>query len=151
VLACGYQITGSPYAYGHGYTIPGTKYVTIMGELPDSTYDHIPHWSNPYRYYDSYATGTATSNDCARVIRDEIPEKVHFLQPENNIIITSADVNSMSFGDLISELTATCSGITVCNGSTLKVRSSEVTINNGFTAEMGAELEIINEGVLDCP
>jgi hypothetical protein len=57
----------------------------------------------------------------------------------------------MSFGDVISEQTATLSGITVQNGSTLKVRSNYVTINNGFTAQLGAELEIINEAVLDCP
>jgi hypothetical protein len=45
----------------------------------------------------------------------------------------------------------TLSNITISNGSILKVRSNEITINNSFTAELGAELEIINEAVLGCP
>ncbi len=149
LLACRHEndVSATPYAYGHGYAIPGTSYTTIMATIPN----HIPHWSNPYRVYDSYETGTASWNDCARVLRDEIPEKIHFLQPENNIVITSADITNMSFGDVISEQAATLSGVTIFNGSILKIRSNEVTINNGFTAELGAELEIISESVLDCP
>jgi hypothetical protein len=151
VIACRHEVSKdslmTPYAYVHGYVNADTSFTTIMATIPP----HIPYWSNPNIYYDGEPIGTASYNNCALALTQKIPEKVKFLQPVSDITITSTEVNNMSFGDVISEQTATLSGITVQNGSTLKVRSNYVTINNGFTAQLGAELEIINEAVLDCP
>ena len=149
LLGGGHPIGYSPYTYGHGMHIPEINVETVMGNLWEP--EQIPFFSNPDLTYNGYAIGTVTSNDVGRVLEQEIPEKVGFLQPESSVTISSSDITNIAYGEVISESSATIQNVTISNGTGLRVRSGETTINNGFTVELGAELEIVNETVHDCP
>lgn len=142
--------TSSPYAYGHGYHYINsqTEFQTIMGTTWGI--DYAPNFSNPDVYYNGLVTGTSNWNDCGRVCELEIPEKVGFLQPENNVSITSTDLSNVLYGDIISEQTVTIQNAAITDGSVLIIRSDETTISSNFTVELGAELVIKNEAVHGC-
>ena len=138
-----------PYPYGHGMYLSEINSKTQMGYIWGPTW--IPFFTNPDLSYNGYTIGTTDWNDMGRVLEQEIPEKAHFLQPENTVTVTSADIENMIYADVISEESVILEDLTVPGGSYLKVRTGEVTINSEFTLELGAEFEIVNEQVLDCP
>ena len=131
----------------HGYKITAINEGTVM-----ASYSTLPNWSNPYVKYNGYPTGTLTWNYMAEVLRTEIPEKVHFYQPVNNIVLTYQDVVNLRVGDAISQNSIITSGnIVLPSNASLTMRSNETTLNAGFTVPLGAEVEIINESVIPCP
>ncbi len=148
LLGGGHPNDYSPYTYGHGTVNTANNWKTVMGIGFGMT---RIHWSNPDKTYMGDPTGTTTWNDVGRVMEQEVPEKTRFYQPATNVTVSSADVNELNYGEIISEQTVTLGNITIENGSTLKVRTAETTLSNGFYVEQGAELEIINEAVYDCP
>lgn len=147
LLACRHQNDpySTPYAYGHGlrHTDSLVDFQTIMGTI--FNLDFAPNFSNPDVCYKDHATGTSNWNDCSRVLETEIPEKTAFLQPENNVTISSTDIGNINYGDVISEQTVTIQNATIPNGSVFNVRSGETTISSNFTVELGAELYIKSE------
>ncbi len=138
--------SSSPYTYNHGYVSASGDWKTVMG----TPFVQRIHWSTPNKTYMGEPTGTATWNNFASVLELEVPEKARFFQPENHVTVTAADVVELNYGEIISEQTVTIDNVTIKNGSTLKIRSAETTLNNGLTIEKGAELEILNESVNDC-
>ena len=70
-----HDATTTPFAYGHGYEHPssvsGQNFRTIMAyacNAPTSCDPRIQYWSNPNVKYNGVATGTAATNDNARVL-----------------------------------------------------------------------------------
>ena len=83
-----HDATTTPFAYGHGYEHPssvsGQNFRTIMAyacNAPTSCDPRIQYWSNPNVKYNGVATGTAATNDNARVLNGTAATVAAFNSP----------------------------------------------------------------------
>jgi Metallo-peptidase family M12/Repeat of unknown function (DUF346) len=75
--------TSTPFAYGHGLEYPPGGWRTIMAYACDngSCPTRVQYWSNPSVNYSGHATGTATTENAARVWNERASVLAGFKSP----------------------------------------------------------------------
>ena len=143
----------TPYAYGHGYVNPSNTWRTIMA-YPNAcgSCPRLQYWSNPNVIYGGVPMGTTATNNTTRVWNEQSNQIMTFRQPENNITFTSSDMPNTQYADLIAKQDITTNGVvTINNGNTINMRAGgSITLDPGFSVELGAEFSATNEDIHDC-
>jgi len=70
--------TTTPYAFGHGYQDPQSRWRTVMAYNCNSGCTRINYWSNPNKTYNGDVMGTTAKNDNARVLNLTSPTMANF-------------------------------------------------------------------------
>ena len=83
--------TTTPYAYGHGYQDPQSRWRSVMAYNCNSGCTRINYWSNPNKTYNGDVMGTTAQNDNARVLNLTSPVMANFrtgviLPPEEVVL-----------------------------------------------------------------
>ncbi len=68
----------TPYAFGHGYQDPQSRWRTVMAYNCSSGCTRINYWSNPNKTYNGDVMGTTSDNDNARVLNLTSPTIANF-------------------------------------------------------------------------
>jgi hypothetical protein len=145
--------TTTPFAYGHGYVYSPGHWRTIMAYANAcSSCGRIQYWSNPNVSYEGVAMGTADVSNNARVWNERSTTAMTFRQPPTDITVTSNDFSSSSYADVIAKQAITTSGtININSGKEAYMRAeSSITLQPGFSVDLGAEFEARVEGIYDC-
>ncbi len=149
--------SNTPFAYGHGFVNVADRWRTIMAYNSECSASgvnctRLQYWSNPNVTYGGDAMGTTSTEHCARVWNEESITVMAFRQPETNVTLTGSDVSNSLYADVIATQNIETSGnITVSNGSALNLRAGNaITLQPGFTAELGSEFSASIETVSDC-
>jgi peptidyl-Asp metalloendopeptidase len=151
--------SNSPFPYGHGYVSPvGTnnRWRTVMAYGNECNYcPRVAYWSNPYINYPAIGgipTGTVATHNNARVWNEQAPRVMAFRQPDNNITLTSSDVNNSTYADVVAKQTITTNGtVNFSGGSNLSLRAgSSITLMPGFSVAAGVKFSATIENIVDC-
>jgi peptidyl-Asp metalloendopeptidase len=147
----------SPFAYGHGFVNVTDRWRTIMAYNDECIANgvnctRLQYWSNPNITYGGDAMGTTATENCTRVWNEEVTTVMAFRQPDDNVIITDGDISNSLYADVISsQYIETSSNIVVSNSSILNLRAgNDITLQPGFTSELGSEFSANIEPVSDC-
>ena len=70
--------TTTPYAFGHGYQDPQSRWRTVMAYNCTSGCTRINYWSNPNKTYNGDVMGTTTKSDNARALNLTSPAMASF-------------------------------------------------------------------------
>jgi hypothetical protein len=145
--------TTTPFAYGHGYVYPTGGWRTIMAYANACpSCNRIQYWSNPNVTLNGVAMGTSAINDNARVWNEQANRVMGFRQPENSVTVTSSDVSSSLYADVIAKQSIITSGtVNVNSGKSLNMRAgNSITLQPGFSVELGTEFSATIENIYDC-
>ncbi len=149
----------SAYPINHGWRHPQrfanndpfADWKTIMTTQPLST-PRILFWSNPNLLFNGVPMGTNTYNNNALMINNMFPNIMSLKQPDNDLYVSQANIESSHAGDIIANnLVASFNEIEVNADQSYSFRSGNIVdLNPGFDAVYGAEFvtEIID--VQDC-
>ncbi len=137
--------TNTPYAYGHGYTVndpTNGSWRTIMGTT-NSCNDcpRNPYWSNPNVSIPFGVTGTASTNDNARVINENVENVISHRPTNGTLIVNQSIANAAMGGSLYNSNNITTNGSVVINPSQslAMYAGNEIVLLPGFHAEAGSE------------
>lgn len=157
LLGCRHDVavdnTNTPFAYGHGYIAPSKQWRTIMAYgYGCNDCVRINYWSNPDVLYNGIPMGTSNRQNNARVWNEQSNKIINFKQPPTNATLNSAGFPNTQYADIVAKEEVVLSGdINVSSTCTLNVKAGEnVTIQEGFNVEEGAELDISIEEISDC-
>lgn len=134
-----------PYAYGHGYTVnnPTTgSWRTIMGTTNSCNgCPRNPYWSNPNVSIPFGVTGTALTNDNARVINENIENVISHRPSNGTLVVNQSKANSAMGGSLYNSNNITTDGNVVVNSSQSLAlyAGNEIVLLPGFHVEAGSE------------
>ena len=144
-----------PFVYGHGYVSPLNTWRTIMaysnacGGCPRKQY-----WSNPNITYGGLPMGTVDTHNNVRVWNERSNAVMAFRQPYNNLTITNTDIDfsKTQYADIIAKQDINTHGtVIVPNEKTLNLRAgNSITLQPGFSTNIGAEFSASIESVCDC-
>lgn len=157
LLGCRHDIamdaTKTPFAYGHGYIAPSKKWRTIMAYQNDcGTCPRLNYWSNPDILYNGVPMGTSSLQNNARVWNEQANKIINFRQPPSSVTLSKERFTNTQYADIVAKKEIILSGdLNVSSTCTLNVRAGEnVSIQEGFNVEEGAELDISIEEISDC-
>ena len=127
-----------PFAYGHGYRYDAGSWRTIMSVYNWRT--RIPYWSNPNVMYNGIAMGTTTTNDNARVLRENI-ENVMSHRPSSGLrSVTQADISKNNGVVYNRNAIETDGGVIVSDVKYWEfIAGNVVELLPGFESVLGAE------------
>jgi len=142
-----YVSSSGGYARGYVWIGSGPNFRTIMAysnECSDNntTCPRILNWSNPDVDFGGNATGTSSTNDCARRLRerDDIVAGFQFTVT-NKSVFQNDYITAREYGEIYGANTINTSGNTVryYNGSSGEYRASQrITLQPGFRAYSGS-------------
>lgn len=134
-----------PYPYGHGYTVNNPtsgSWRTIMGTQNSCNgCPRNPYWSNPNVSIPFGVTGTATTNDNARVINENIENVISHRPSNGTLLVNQSKANAAMGGSLFNSNNITTDGSVVVNPSQSLAlyAGNEIVLLPGFHAEAGSE------------
>ena len=139
-----------PFPYGHGYISPDKTWRTIMSyERYCNRCRRIKYWSNPDVFYSGVSTGTASTQNNARVWNEHSNIVTMFRQAKDSVIINQTD-NTENI-NVIAKQNVSVDGIIVKSGDKIKVRSGEeVIMKIGFEIKNGADFSVEIDDIQDC-
>ncbi|NLE04640.1 MAG: hypothetical protein GX638_07550, partial [Crenarchaeota archaeon] len=134
-----------PYPYGHGYTVNNLSsgsWRTIMSTIYSCNgCPRNPYWSNPNVSIAFGVTGTATTNDNARVINENIENVVSHRPSNGTLAVNQSKANAAMGGSLYNSNNITTDGSVFINSSQSLAlyAGNEIALLPGFHAEAGSE------------
>ncbi len=143
----------TPFPYGHGYVNPSKTWRTIMAYQTECvTCPRLQYWSNPNVTHAGEPMGTTSINDNARVWNERSNTIMAFRQPDDNVTLTSSDMSSALYADVIAKQDIETGGtVNINDGSTLNTRAgNSIILQPGFSVQSGAEFSASIEEVDDC-
>lgn len=158
--------TNTPFAYGHGFvnagTTSATRWRTVMAyndECEDSGFNctRLGRWSNPLLSVGGTATGTFTTENNARVVREEESTLAAFEPKENFKSVYASDIvlnREQGHFEGTSRVTGpggAATELTYNNGSIGSLRANEVVLTEGFWARTGSDFVAYIGDCTDAP
>jgi hypothetical protein len=103
LIGCRHDVdpNNEPFAYGHGFRNTTEGFRTVMA-VTNACCSRELHFSNPDINFGGNPTGTATTNDNARVIEEQFENVMGFRQPNFLVNVDSDDLILINEGNIVS-------------------------------------------------